>query len=300
MNGFEAFATAMAVLSGLWSAPLELAQAQTPATGASERLVVPFSDPSRPGTVRVRMVQGSVSIKAGASRDVVVTATGAQLQRPSRERERARTDGLRRLDQPFGFGVQEDANVVTISTRPQDEGQVTIEVPARTNLQVSLVSGGGVTIEGVEGEIEANNVNGPVTLTNVSGSIVAHSVNGDVTATMRQVGASPLAFTSLNGDVDVTLPPPTKANLRLRTDQGDIFTDFDVQTTAAPPSSAFPQTPGDADRKDRGRETRGKDALKELKSGFRLNRGVFGTINGGGIDIELRTFNGDVLLRRTK
>ena len=45
----------------------------------------------------------------------------------------------------------------------------------------------------------------------------------------RLLGQKDMAFTSLNGNVDVTLPPSTKANLRLRSDRGDVYSDFDVQ-----------------------------------------------------------------------
>ena len=111
-------------------------------------------------------------------------------------------------------------------------------------------------------------------------------VNGRVTATVRQVNAQkPMAFTSLNGEVDVTLPASLKANLKLRSDQGDVYTDFDVQTTSPPPVSAAPPS------RSRDRDTRGKYKL-------RVDRAIYGTVNGGGQEIELRTFNGDVFLRK--
>ena len=45
-----------------------------------------------------------------------------------------------------------------------------------------------------------------------------------------------MSFSTLNGDVDVTLPADTKARFKMRTDFGDIFTDFDVKMEAnAPP-----------------------------------------------------------------
>jgi hypothetical protein len=39
----------------------------------------------------------------------------------------------------------------------------------------------------------------------------------------------------------VTLPSTLKANLKLRSDRGEIFTDFDVQTRAASISSPSPR-----------------------------------------------------------
>lgn len=195
----------------------------------------------------------------------------------------------------MNIDITEEGNIVSITSGLFDDGRVTIEVPARTNLQLSLVNGGGVEVDGVEGEIEANNVNGPVTLTKVSGTVVAHSVNGDVTAALRQVGSSPMAFTSMNGEVDVTVPPATKASLKLRSDHGDVFTDFDVQQIARPggpvqPSSSIPRR--NSNRGDR-------DSVKE-RFRIEVDRSVYGAINGGGTDLELRTYNGDVYLRKAK
>jgi DUF4097 and DUF4098 domain-containing protein YvlB len=132
----------------------------------------------------------------------------------------------------------------------------------------------------VEGELEIENVNGPVLLTNVAGSVVANSVNGGVTARLTRVTADKaMAFTSLNGPVDVTLPATIKANLKMRSDQGEVFTDFDMQMLPSP-APAKPGTP-------RGGRYR-----------VEVNRNIYGAVNGGGPEIELRTFNGSVFLRK--
>ena len=81
-------------------------------------------------------------------------------------------------------------------------------------------------------------VNGSVMLTDVAGAAVVHSTNGEVKVTLRQVTPQkPMSFTSFNGDVDVTLPPNTKANLKMRTDHGEVLTDFDVQIQQRPTSA---------------------------------------------------------------
>lgn len=273
-------------------------------TGA-DRVTVPLSDPSRPGTVKLRMIQGSVTVKAGGGRDVVIEANGDMSPRAgSSRRQPSRADGLRRLTQPSGLTVEEEANVVSISARPSDDGHVDIQVPARTNLQLSLVNGGDILVQGVEGDIEVNNVNGGITLTDVAGTVVAHSVNDDVKATVRQVSSDkPMAFTSLNGEVDVTLPASLKASLRLRSDQGDVYTDFDIQTTPAPPASGAPTRRPDRDRDTRRQNNRDLRDLKDRTKGafeLRVDRAIYGTVNGGGPEVELRTFNGDVYLRKGK
>ena len=258
---------------------------------SANHITVPFSDPSRPGTLKVRLVQGALTIRATNGREVIVDASGELAQRLDRQSGRSsRADGLRRLSQPTGVTIEEESNVISITARPNDDGRLDIQVPARTNLQLSLVNGGDIVVERVEGDIEVNNVNGGIRLTDVAGSVVAHSVNDGVVATVRQVAAQKaMAFTSLNGDVDVTLPASLKANLKLRSDQGDVYTDFDVVTTSSPVSASQPG-------QDRGRSS---DAAKG-KYRLRVDRSIYGTVNGGGPEIELRTFNGDVFLRKGK
>lgn len=288
-------------------------QAAAPAPG-SQRLVVPLSDPSRPGTLKVRVIQGSITVVVGSSRDIIVNASGERRGRdrdrdrePARDRNRPNRpsgdDGLRRLNQPFGVDIEEEANVVTVSTAPQMSGTLTIEVPKRTNLQVSAINGGGISIDGVDGDIEANNVNGSVTLNDVSGSVVAHSLNGEVRATISRIGSSPMAFTSMNGEIDVTLPAAVKANLKMRSDHGDVLTDFEIKTTPPPArTETNRQAPGrepDARRDNRRRERDDRDARDGVQR-LEVDRAIYGTVNGGGVEIELRTYNGDVRLRKAK
>jgi hypothetical protein len=217
-------------------------------------------------------------------RDVEVVMRAGAARRP--QNERPAPPGMRRLTQSPGFEISEERNEIKIeaSTFRQSSGSLELRVPLRTNLELSMVNGGTITVENVEGEIEVGNVNGPVVLTNVAGSVVANSQNGGITATLSRVMADKaMAFTSMNGKVDVTLPASIKANLKMRSDNGDIFTDFDVQLQQTPPSVSR------GGRSNRGGTTR-----------IEVNRALYGTVNGGGPEIELRTFNGTIFLRKSQ
>ena len=87
-----------------------------------------------------------------------------------------------------------------------------------------------------------------------------------------------VAFATLNGDVDVSLPGSFRGDLRMRSDNGEIYTDFDVQL-ATSPAKVEQQRQG------------GKYRLE-------VEQEVRGTIGGGGPEIQLRTFNGDIYLRK--
>lgn len=251
-----------------------------PARAQDNPVTVAFSDPSRPGTLKLHLLQGTISIKGSSGKDVVINA---KTRGSSNRRAASNTEGLHRLDRfSSGLSVEEQNNVMTVGAG-MNSVDLQIEVPSRTNLQVGVVNGGGMTIEAVDGQIEVENNNGSITLTDVSGSVMAHSLNGKVIATLKRVAPQqPMSFASMNGSVDVTLPADTKANLKLRTDNGDVWTDFDVQMK---PGSQ----PSVVDTRRSGGQYR-----------IEVDRSFLGTINGGGPDIELRTMNGNVYIRKAK
>jgi DUF4097 and DUF4098 domain-containing protein YvlB len=247
-----------------------------------ERVTVAFSDPGRPGTLNVQLVRGSVTVRGADRRDVLIETAG---QDQTTTRSDPGATGLRRLTQRGSFVVEEDNNTMKVtSSRVNADVDFTIQVPQRTNLRIGLVNDGRLVVEGVEGDIETNNVNGPISLTNVAGSVVANSNNGRVSATLTRVTAQKaMAFTSLNGVVDVTLPASVRANVKLRTDNGDVFTDFDLQMTTPKDGAVV-------------KDSRGRGGAYRIE----IDRAIYGTINGGGPEFELRSFNGNVYLRRGK
>jgi len=252
--------------------------AQNAQNEVAETVTVPLSDPGRIGTLVVQIHRGSVSIRGSNRNDVAVEARNL----PDRRNRDANTaTGLRRLTQSVGFTVEESENVVRLSSSESGTpGDFVVQVPTRMNLKVTLVNGGMLSVEAVEGDIEANNLNGQIALKNVAGSVVAHSNNGDVVAALSRVTDSKaMAFTSLNGDVDVTLPAAVRANLSMRTGNGDVFTDFEMQAARGTPVVKDTRRTGGRYRID-------------------VNRTIRGTLNGGGADFELRTLNGDIFLRR--
>jgi len=245
-----------------------------------DQVTVPLSDPSRPALVHISLVQGSITVRGANRRDVLVTAR-PEADRPGR-RDDPGAAGLRRLPQTAGVRISEEANRVDIGCdNPSRSISVDVEVPLRTHVRLKTVNGGEVRVDNVEGEIDVSNTNGGITLTSVAGSVVAGTTNGNVRASLTRVTAGKeMAFTSLNGTIDVTLPPSTRASLRMRSDNGEVFSDFDVQLKP----EALP-------------------AVRESSSGrgrYRIsrNKSIVGTINGGGPDFELRTFNSNVYVRK--
>jgi hypothetical protein len=244
---------------------------------SANHVSVPLSDPARPATLKVQAVEGSIMVRGAARQDVLVNAR----ERGQEPRNQSGSGtGLRRLPLPPALAIEEAGNQISLVVQTTDRViDLDIQVPSRTNLKLATANNGEIVVEGVEGDLEIINANGAITLTRVGGAIVANSVNDRVKATVTSVSTRPMAFTSLVGDVDVTLPASLKANLKLRSDHGTVLTDFDV-TPLQPPTSV--QDP----RREGGR----------LR--IENNRFIYGAVNGGGPEIELRTFNGNVFVRR--
>jgi len=252
----------------------------------SQRVTVTLSDPAKPATLEMNIVMGSVTVKGVNRKDVLVEARPAAGPSRRPASDEPPPVGLRRLTQGTPFDVEEDKNTVSIDLEnPTRATDFTIEVPLRTNLDIETVQG-AVSVEGVDGELEVDSVNGAVNLANVGGCVVAHSVNGKLVAAITRTNAGqPMAFTSMNGTVDVTLPAAVKANFKLRSDQGDVYTDFDLQTRAEP------DNPNPNPRAGR----RGV-----VRTSVNIDHAVYGAVNGGGPDFEIRTFNGNVYVRKGK
>jgi hypothetical protein len=152
-----------------------------------------------------------------------------------------------------------------------------LKVPVKTNLAVSTVTGGDIDVTGVEGEFDVHNVNGKLRLNEVGGSGNAETVNGVLTAGFRTAPSGPCAFKTINGDLVVTLPESVSADFRLKTFNGQVYSDFAVTSLPARPPVR--------------EENKGKFVYKSDRS--------FGVRAGqGGPEISLDTMNGDILIKK--
>jgi hypothetical protein len=267
------FATVFVLCAASVSVPA-WAQAQTPGT---DRVPVTLSDPSRPALVKASLLNGGITVKAYEGKEVIVEAH-------ARNRDSGRSDsGMKRIPvSSTGLSVEEENNEVRVSTDSVNRSlDLVISVPVHTSLKLSTVNSGDIVVTGVDGELDVNDVNGSVTLNNVSGSAIAHALNGRVLVTFTRINQKPMAFSSLNGDIDVTFPADLKANVSLKSDRGEVFSDFDVQIQASAPK----QTVED------GRGHGGKYRVQ-------IDRTVHGAINGGGPELQFTNFNGGIYIRK--
>ena len=124
----------------------------------------------------------------------------------------------------------------------------------------------------LEGEIEIFATNANIALDNITGPAVVYLNSGNIIANFSQLNQKfPVLFTTMNGEIDLSLPSNTKANLNITNlTNSQTYTNF-----------AFDF---DDDNNSYWEEFLGKKIKCQ--------------INGGGVEMELRATNGDVFIRK--
>lgn len=253
--------------------------AQTGA-GSTQQMVVPLSEPGKPCKLHVNALNGSIKVIGYEGKEVVVDVETEK----NHESSNGSGSGMRRIG---GGGAevtaQEENNTVTVSAGLSRVKLITVKVPQNTTgVKLSTVNDGNIIATNISGELEINNVNGWIHLEQVSGSVVATTVNGDIIVGFKTIDPkAAMAFSTLNGKVDVTFPGDLKAKVKLKAEQGDIFSDFDVEVD------------------NKGHSNIEKNAEDHM---YRINIDdwVYGSINGGGPEMMMKTTNGSVYLRKAK
>lgn len=336
-----------------------------------------FSDPAKPGTLKISLPWADVKVLGTEGNEIVVTSSLDQKGKKEVDEE-----GFRRLDEDVSFEVVEKNNVASIVMSGDNPwaaqgAEFTIQVPRNTNLILRTEAGGDVRVERINGDIDINSMNGEIALLDIGASAVVNTMNGEVTAIFKQAPTKPVSITSMNGEVDVRLPADTKANLRLRSHNGSIRTNFPEgalvtkteknagtreharaaeqmareqaramaqlsreqarlaraaageaaapeapEAAATPEPAAAPEAPAAPKEKTQVRaqvdvdvavgdakrhaEIALADAARALANapfpgrGNFIGKSITGTLNGGGVDIQLSTMNGTITLRQVK
>jgi len=342
-------------------------QVTTDSTREATAGQIRFSDPAKPGRLKIYVAQGDLAVRGDASAETITVNSklGTKLTRVKR------SDGLRVLsDTAASFLLFEKNNVAEFSygkdSWPMGEGaNFEITVPANTALEIQNGWNGSVKVERVTGDVEIKGLNCEVKLTDLGGGAIVETMNGEIAASFAALpDKKPVSFSSMNGEVKLRMPANAKANVRFRTHNGAILTDFpeDVLKTkaedlggtdwgtvagqhiavaaqigsqvgrevaqmarevASEAKSAVREAQAEvrdrvAEATDRAAEAAEKSTGEAAPAPKPSPRGphgprpphppsipaiaggkvVSGTLNGGGIEIQVTTMNGDITLRK--
>ncbi len=269
------------LISLFFTAGLALGMAQE---NPVDRATVPFSNPSQPGTVKAQVHRGSITVEGYDGQEVIVEA-GLREMKTEAQKRNPKAEGMTLLRaNTTGLTIMEEDNVMVVGTSSMHQSvDISIRVPRSTSLKLQAFQGGDIVVNNVDGEIEANNHSGGLSLTGITGSVVAHTFNGGVTVVFNDITPDkPMSFTTWNGDIDVTLPANVKADVKIKSQQGDIYSDFKINLKPL------------VEKPERTTGTRDDEGRLRISFGEYLA----GAINGGGPMYQFENFNGDIFIRK--
>jgi hypothetical protein len=215
------------------------------ARAAEDLTTIKFSDPAKPGTLKIALARGTLRIK-GADVSEVTVKTESKPASP----KAVRKDGLRVLTAASSFALSEKDNVITLDAVGEGihggGADFTLTTPRNTTVVVNNSWGGDIFCANLSGDIEVHGVNGAIRLDDVSGGVLVETMNGEIHASLRELRDNkPVNLQSTNGEVVVRLPADAKANERLRTQNGAVLTDFEetalVTKTESTPRPVSPR-----------------------------------------------------------
>ncbi|MEK6780352.1 MAG: DUF4097 family beta strand repeat-containing protein [Bacteroidota bacterium] len=272
---------------------------------SSGDFAVPLSDPNKRGKLKAHLNYGSITVRGTARKDVLVKYSAVEDDDNDddhdRDHDRDRDEddednknknkdksgssaskaGLKRISGgTMDLEVTENDNTVKASSDSwSNKMKLEIEVPSGFDLNVSTYNDGDLVISNIQGELEITNYNGEITAENISGSVVATTYNGEIRVTFDKVTeGAPMSYSTFNGDIDLTFPATLKATLKMKTEQGEILSGFDMTMIKSGPVQK-----------------------KDTKSGTYkvvIDEWVKGDINGGGAEFTMKNYNGDIIIRK--
>ncbi|MBV6645615.1 MAG: DUF4097 family beta strand repeat protein [Cyclobacteriaceae bacterium] len=181
-------------------------------------------------------------------------------------------------DENTGIGlyiVQEGQEIKIAGVhRGADEGDYIIYLPRNINLKLDYQSwqAGRAEIVKMANEVEAKTQNGDIRFREVTGPIVAHSLSSDIEVIFSELNQKlPSSITSTSGDIDVTVIENSKGTFKFSSVSGEIFTNLDFEF-----------------------DEKNAQGLRKVAGGMSAK----GTLNGGGVDVTLRSVSGNIYIRK--
>ena len=241
--------------------------------GQPEQLIVPISKPGEPGKLVFNNYKGSVEVIGYDGEVVIINATPANTDDSG-----SSASGLQRLQvNNFQLSAEENNNLVMLNCDCKGKTvNFSIQVPRLFSVQVKAYENATIKIHNIDGVIEADNLNGDIQLANISGSAVVSAIDGNISAKFTKVDSnSPMAFTSIEGDIELVLPQAVNANFKMKTQYGEIFSDFNIEID----------------------KRKAKVKKESEKSVISLDEWTIGKINGGGPEYLIKSYNGDIIIK---
>jgi DUF4097 and DUF4098 domain-containing protein YvlB len=150
-----------------------------------------------------------------------------------------------------------------------------VKIPIGTNLVVSTINEGNISVSRVSGEVKANHINGSIRMTELTQAAKAHTINGDVNIDFNINPSADCRFYSLNGDINANFKRGLSSLVSFKSFNGEFYSNLD-ELVALPIEV---------------QKTASEKGTKYKVNGNRYRVGK------GGAHLDFETFNGNVYLK---
>jgi len=217
---------------------------------------------------------GSLPIEGYNGKDIIIVPTsGFSVEAPER------ADGLKPSypngtdNTGIGLELEKSGNQINVRCLLPITKRATYKVKVPYNLAIKVESAcernSNISIQNMKNEIEIKSCQS-IYLRDVTGPLVLSTVAGGIDIEYTKVNSDkPVSINSISGNIDITLPAKTPADLEIRTVTGSVSSDFD-----------FPTDEGDM------KQVGGKTYIYAL--------------NGGGVDYKIVSVSGNIQLTKGK
>lgn len=220
---------------------------------------------------------GSVKVEGYSGNEIVFSNSRTDRDNDERAKGLRPIDGSGLEDNTgVGINVTEKGTTYEVNQVGNKDGEITIKVPKGVSVSYNFskaINAGKASFKNIESELEISVQYNKVELDNVTGPLTAKAVYGGIDAKFADNIKGPISIVSIYGHVDVAIPVATKANLKMNTSHGGLYASADLKIDLEKSTSA--------------------DMISYN------NNAVRGKINGGGIDLTLRSDYGKIYLRKT-
>ncbi len=243
-----------------------------------EEVNVPLSDIAKKGRLVVDIKKGPIKIVGSARKDILVKYRNANGEKLGFKEAGG---GLKRISGGYaGVEISEKNNTVYVNSNNWNKAlELQIEVPQKIDLKIGSYNQGDVDVKNIEGEVSLKSFNGSIQALDISGTIIVSTYSGDITVTLNSFTPdTPMSFTTYAGDIDLTFPSNIKANFKMHTEMGDVYTGFDMNLSQ----------PELKTEKNKG---------GILQRTF-VDEWITGKVNGGGPDFTMKNYTGDIYIRK--
>lgn len=251
----------------------------------SEQIIIKLDEPNKPSKLDLDLFLGTINVVGYAGKEVIINATGPNYNlkmdqktgkyisadSPSDETKRA-----------YSFDFSQRNNLIQIKVEKPNIKNFEIKVPYNCSIIIKVTSVSEVIIENVKGNHEIALAKGNITMTKINGSVLANTVNGNIIVQFKSVTKdTPLSFTNVGGIIDITLPESLQADVQLKSEQANIYTNFELSD----PKSTLLTT----------------DRFDPNIGLYKMPKGNYPRkINGGGLEIMVKSVIGNIYLRKAK